>query len=59
MRDYIHVMDLARGHVAAISKMKELKGETVINLGTGIHVRMHEYVCFVFCARVFVSMYIE
>ncbi len=33
VRDYIHVMDLAEGHVAAIEKMK--KGVQVFNLGTG------------------------
>ena len=33
MRDYIHVVDLARGHVAAIEKMKP--GVSVYNLGTG------------------------
>ena len=32
VRDYIHVVDLARGHVAAI----DYKGENVFNLGTGI-----------------------
>lgn len=33
MRDYIHVMDLARGHVAAIGKMRP--GVQIYNLGTG------------------------
>jgi UDP-glucose 4-epimerase len=33
MRDYIHVVDLARGHVAAIEKMKP--GVSIYNLGTG------------------------
>lgn len=33
MRDYIHVVDLANGHVAAISHMK--KGVLTYNLGTG------------------------
>ena len=33
MRDYIHVVDLAKGHVAALDKMK--KGVEVYNLGTG------------------------
>ena len=33
MRDYIHVVDLARGHVAAASKMKP--GVSIYNLGTG------------------------
>ena len=33
VRDYIHVVDLAKGHVAAISKMKP--GISIFNLGTG------------------------
>lgn len=36
VRDYIHVVDLARGHVAAIEYMQSHKGEMVFNLGTGI-----------------------
>ena len=36
VRDYIHVVDLARGHVAAIDFMQENKGEFVFNLGTGV-----------------------
>ena len=35
VRDYIHVVDLARGHVAAIEYMQEHRGEAVFNLGTG------------------------
>ncbi len=35
VRDYIHVVDLARGHVAAINKIKENPGVKVYNLGTG------------------------
>ncbi len=35
VRDYIHVVDLAKGHVAAIAYMDEHKGESVFNLGTG------------------------
>ncbi len=35
VRDYIHVVDLARGHVAAIEYMQSHKGESVFNLGTG------------------------
>lgn len=27
MRDYIHVMDLAKGHVAAVKKLDSLTGE--------------------------------
>ena len=35
IRDYIHVVDLARGHVAAIDYMQKHNGENVFNLGTG------------------------
>ena len=35
VRDYIHVVDLARGHVAAIEYMVKHRGESVFNLGTG------------------------
>lgn len=35
IRDYIHVVDLAKGHVAAISYMENHSGESVFNLGTG------------------------
>jgi len=35
VRDYIHVVDLARGHVAAIEYMQKNRGESVFNLGTG------------------------
>ena len=35
VRDYIHVVDLARGHVAAIEYMQTHRGESVFNLGTG------------------------
>ncbi|MCI8995279.1 MAG: UDP-glucose 4-epimerase GalE [Lachnospiraceae bacterium] len=35
VRDYIHVVDLAKGHVKAIEKLKEKQGVLVYNLGTG------------------------
>ena len=35
VRDYIHVVDLARGHAAAINYMLGHRGESVFNLGTG------------------------
>ena len=35
VRDYIHVVDLARGHVCAIEYMMKHRGENVFNLGTG------------------------
>ncbi|MCR5294181.1 MAG: UDP-glucose 4-epimerase GalE [Lachnospiraceae bacterium] len=36
VRDYIHVVDLAKGHVAAIRGMETLPGVQIFNLGTGI-----------------------
>ena len=36
IRDYIHVVDLALGHVKALSKLKEKCGVRIYNLGTGI-----------------------
>ncbi len=35
VRDYIHVMDLADGHVKAINKIKSFNQVMTINLGTG------------------------
>ena len=35
VRDYIHVVDLAKGHVKAINKIKENPGVKIYNLGTG------------------------
>jgi UDP-glucose 4-epimerase len=35
VRDYIHVVDLAKGHVAALEKLPTLKGCVPVNLGTG------------------------
>lgn len=35
VRDYIHVVDLAKGHVCAIRKVRENPGVVVYNLGTG------------------------
>ena len=35
VRDYIHVVDLARGHVAAVKKLAEKPGLFICNLGTG------------------------
>ncbi len=36
VRDYIHVVDLAQGHVAAIDYLMDHKGAEVFNLGTGV-----------------------
>jgi len=35
VRDYIHVVDLAKGHVAALQKLKIGSGLNIYNLGTG------------------------
>jgi UDP-glucose 4-epimerase len=36
VRDYIHVMDLAAGHVMALQRLREVPGELMtVNLGTG------------------------
>ncbi|HEL1017008.1 TPA: UDP-glucose 4-epimerase GalE [Streptococcus equi subsp. zooepidemicus] len=35
VRDYIHVVDLARGHVAALAKLAEEPSLSIYNLGTG------------------------
>ena len=35
VRDYIHVVDLARGHVQAVERIEGLPGVTCLNLGTG------------------------
>ena len=35
VRDYIHVVDLALGHLKAIEKAREIKGIEIYNLGTG------------------------
>lgn len=35
VRDYIHVVDLAEGHVAALKKLDEAPGLVIYNLGTG------------------------
>lgn len=35
VRDYIHVVDLAKGHVKALKKLEDHAGLSVYNLGTG------------------------
>lgn len=35
VRDYIHVLDLAEGHVAALKKLQSNPGLVIYNLGTG------------------------
>lgn len=36
VRDYIHVVDLAKGHIKAIEKLTNDKGLFIYNLGTGV-----------------------
>lgn len=36
VRDYIHVVDLAKGHVKALKAIEENKGVSIYNLGTGV-----------------------
>ena len=35
VRDYIHVVDLARGHLKALEKLRTKPGLVTFNLGTG------------------------
>lgn len=35
VRDYIHVVDLAKGHILALEKIKDNSGLSIYNLGTG------------------------
>ena len=44
VRDYIHVMDLAEGHVAALGKLAQQPGLLTLNLGTGSGVSVLEMV---------------
>jgi len=44
IRDYIHVVDLANGHVAAIKYIENHTGTSVFNLGTGRGVSVFEFV---------------
>ncbi|AWW45629.1 UDP-glucose 4-epimerase GalE [Polynucleobacter paneuropaeus] len=43
-RDYIHVMDLAQGHLAALNYLQDHLGCEIFNLGTGIPVSVLELV---------------
>ncbi|MGP8314360.1 UDP-glucose 4-epimerase GalE [Enterocloster aldenensis] len=36
VRDYIHVVDLAKGHVRAVKKLTDKEGVSIYNLGTGV-----------------------
>ncbi len=44
VRDYIHVVDLARGHIKALQKLTENPGCMIHNLGTGSGVSVLELV---------------
>lgn len=44
IRDYIHVVDLARGHVLTLKKLEENPGLVVYNLGTGVGTSVLELV---------------
>ena len=46
VRDYIHVVDLARGHVCAIRKLETNCGLFICNLGTG-----KGYSCLLYTSR--------
>ncbi|MCX7774005.1 MAG: GDP-mannose 4,6-dehydratase, partial [Clostridia bacterium] len=35
IRDYIHVVDLAKGHISSLNKLNEAAGCFIYNLGTG------------------------
>ena len=44
IRDYIHVMDLAEGHLAALHYLQNSSGVTAVNLGTGYGLSVLELV---------------
>lgn len=44
VRDYIHVVDLAKGHLKAVERAKNVKGCEIFNLGTGHGVSVLELV---------------
>jgi UDP-glucose 4-epimerase len=44
LRDYVHVVDLAKGHVKALEKINKLTGYNVYNLGTEIPTSVSELI---------------
>lgn len=44
IRDFIHVVDLARGHVLTIKKLEEKPGLVIYNLGTGVGTSVFELI---------------
>lgn len=51
IRDYIHVVDLARGHLRALDYLEDSQGFSVINLGTGHGTTVLEMVASFECAN--------
>jgi len=45
VRDYVHVVDLAQGHVAALAALPRVPGVVAVNLGTGRGSSVLELVC--------------
>ncbi len=44
VRDFIHVLDLAEGHVCALAFLQESTGLTTVNLGTGTGISVKELI---------------
>lgn len=44
IRDYIHVCDLANGHVKALERLKEITGTEIYNLGSGKGTSVYELI---------------
>ena len=44
VRDYLHVVDLAEGHLAALARIDRVDGAVAVNLGTGIGTSVLEVV---------------
>ncbi|MDF2800640.1 MAG: galE [Anaerocolumna sp.] len=44
IRDYIHVCDLAMGHVKALEKLKNIEGTVIYNLGSGKGTSVYELI---------------
>jgi UDP-glucose 4-epimerase len=45
VRDYVHVLDLAEGHICALRAIKDQHGINIWNLGTGIGYSVLEIIC--------------
>jgi UDP-glucose 4-epimerase len=45
IRDYVHVVDLAKGHIAAIEKLDSNPGLAIYNLGTGNGYSVMDLLC--------------